>query len=191
MTLRRTVPKLFRPRGPSVCTGLELELFALDADDGAPVPVARLQRVLARHPDVRVTYEPGGQVELAPRCRPSLRALLDDTEHALDRLSAILAGHGIVLRAAGMHPSADADAIGLQVSSPRYVAMQEHFDRIGPDGRRMMRATAGLQVCIDFIPGMVARQWRAAQLAAPVLAALFGTPGRSGCSARWSERGAA
>jgi glutamate--cysteine ligase len=42
--------------------------------------------------------------------------------------------------------------VPLQLVSRRYVEMQQHFDRIGPQGRRMMRLTASTQNCLDWWP---------------------------------------
>lgn len=66
------------------------------------------------------------------------------------------------------------EEIPLQLTSPRYVAMQRHFDTIGPAGRRMMRATASTQICLDRWPGAAGlEQWRVLQLAGPFLAAAY------------------
>jgi glutamate--cysteine ligase len=66
------------------------------------------------------------------------------------------------------------DDVPLQLESPRYVAMQRHFDSIGPQGRTMMRRTASTQVCLDWWPGWAGlEQWRVLQLAGPFLAAAF------------------
>ena len=64
--------------------------------------------------------------------------------------------------------------VPLQLDSPRYVAMQRHFDTIGPAGRRMMRRTASTQVCLDWWPGRAGlEQWRVLNLAGPHLAAAY------------------
>jgi glutamate--cysteine ligase len=78
------------------------------------------------------------------------------------------------LLAVGLDPWRCPSKVGLQLTSHRYRAMDQHFARIGPAGRRFMRQTAGLQVCVDLRPGREGVvQWRAANLVAPVLAALF------------------
>ena len=52
------------------------------------------------------------------------------------------------------------------------------FDQIGPDGRRMMRLTASLQISVDLLPGRAGReQWAVANLAGPALAAAFANSG--------------
>jgi glutamate--cysteine ligase len=53
---------------------------------------------------------------------------------------------------------------------------------VGPDGRRMMRLTASLQISVDLLPGPAGReQWLVANLAGPPLAAAFAnSPWRDG-----------
>ena len=78
---------------------------------------------------------------------------------------------------AGVDPWRTADELGLQLAKDRYLVMQQHFDAIGPAGRRMMRQTASLQVCIDLLPGREGRrQWLAANVVGPALAAAFRNP---------------
>ncbi len=65
--------------------------------------------------------------------------------------------------------------VPLQLTSPRYLAMQRHFDTIGPAGRTMMRRTASTQICLDWWSG----RGRSGAVAAP-------QPGRpvAGCRLR-------
>lgn len=174
--VRRAIDAAFTPRRTRPCVGLELELFPIDAATGAPVPVERTKSALGRLNGL-VCFEPGGQVELSPACCPSVSELLGRTHAAWYRLESACEAAGILLVASGMHPTASAQAIGLQIRSSRYVEMQRHFDRVGAAGRSMMRATASLQVCIDWLPGAEVSQWNAAVAAAPVLAAMFGSGG--------------
>ena len=89
---------------------------------------------------------------------------------------------GDALAAAGLRPGYDAlDPVRpprRTLDLPRYVAMQEYFDRRGPAGRAMMCSTAALQVCVDAGldgdgSGSAARRWRRLHRLAPVLAAMF------------------
>jgi len=62
----------------------------------------------------------------------------------------------------------------LVVWKPRYLAMDAHFQRIGPFGRMMMRRTCALQVNLDFGPvGVDQERWRLANMVAPALNAMF------------------
>lgn len=154
--------------------GLERELipYRHSPDIAEPVLLADLQRALAGVPDVG--FEPGGQIELHPGPSDTAAgavAVLKERERAA---RAALATVGIHLAAVGLDPWRSPERLGLQLSGQRYRDMDRHFRRIGPAGRRFMRQTAGLQICVDLRPGIEGVvQWRAANLISPVLAALF------------------
>jgi glutamate--cysteine ligase len=148
--------------------GLEQELLTSDAGTGAPVRVERVREAT----EVAVAFEPGGQVELNLPCGPAagvvrrLRAATRTLRSDLDRA-------GITLAATPVDPRSP-EQVPLQLTSPRYLAMQAHFDTIGPAGRRMMRCTASTQVCLDWWPGRAGlEQWRVLNLAGPYLAATY------------------
>jgi gamma-glutamylcysteine synthetase len=148
--------------------GLEHELLVRDSATGGAVATDRVRAATT----IDVCFEPGGQVELNQPCGtgPSVVRRLRRT---LDALRSDLAQGGIALDASPVDHRMP-DAVPLQLTSPRYAAMQEHFDTIGPAGRRMMRCTASTQVCLDWWPGRVGlEQWRALLLAGPYLAAAF------------------
>ncbi len=153
--------------------GLERELIPYRHSDlTAPVPVSDLRQALAGVPDVG--FEPGGQVELHPGPSDTAAdavAVLQERERAA---RAALATVGIHLAAVGLDPWRSPQRLGLQLGDHRYLDMDRHFDQIGPAGRRFMRQTAGLQICVDLRPGIEGVvQWRAANLISPVLAAVF------------------
>lgn len=171
--LTDAVEALFEGGAGSLRVGLERELITYrHGDVASAVPVALLRSALVDVPDVG--FEPGGQVELHPGpvdTAAGAVAVLQARERAA---RAALATVGVHLFAVGLDPWRRADSVGLQLSSHRYRAMDRHFARIGPAGRRFMRQTAGLQVCVDLLQGREGIvQWRAANLVAPVLAALF------------------
>jgi glutamate--cysteine ligase len=57
---------------------------------------------------------------------------------------------------------------------PRYRAMEQSFDRIGPHGRSAMCSTAAVQVCVDAGErSAVAARWAALHALGPVLLAAF------------------
>ncbi|WP_141277630.1 glutamate-cysteine ligase family protein [Pseudonocardia hydrocarbonoxydans] len=153
--------------------GVEIELVPL-ADGGRPAP-ARLAPVLdARFAAVaRPTFEPGGQLELSPAPQP-LPAVIDTVLGLLRRVRERAARVGVELIAAGTDPHHDCTQVPLHRPTARYLALQRALDGHGPDGRRMMRLTASLQVCVDLRPGRAGReQWLVANLAGPHLAAAF------------------
>lgn len=116
------------------------------------------------------SYEPGGQLELSPPPKPTVPGALADIQSRLARLIEA----GAVYTLTGVDPWRSLDEVPLALRTPRYLAMQALFDEYGEAGRRMMRLTASLQVCVDLLPGASGReQWLVANLAAPFLAAAY------------------
>ncbi|MFC4947633.1 ergothioneine biosynthesis glutamate--cysteine ligase EgtA [Pseudonocardia sp. GCM10023141] len=173
--------------GPPRLTGVELEWLVHDlAVPGAPVPAARLAAALGAHApttlDPRspalllpggsdVSVEPGGQVELASPPLPDLAALLSTVRADTAVLHRLLAAQGLhpVPRAADplRPPSRVLDV-------PRYRAMEQAFDRVGPHGRSAMCSTAAVQVSLDAGEGSdIARRWAAVHAFGPTLLAAF------------------
>lgn len=192
---RRQVDALFGPGSVDAVPpriGLEAEfLLFRDACRQAPVGIDAVMAALVSRPSLirtgHLTFEPGGQLELSPAAASSPAAALAHLD-ALSRRTAIaLRRSGIELVATGLDRWRSADLIGLQTPRDRYRVMQAHFDSIGPEGRRMMRQTASLQVCIDRPAGLsAARQWLAANLIGPALAAAFRTtPGGDNRTGVW------
>jgi glutamate--cysteine ligase len=152
---------------------VEQELIARDAVDGSVVLVDRVRRATrcASYAE-SLGFEPGGQVELSLPCSPSITELQRQLRATFDGLRSDCASAGVLLDPGPVDPRGH--DVPLQLGSRRYIEMQQHFDRIGPDGRRMMRLTASTQICLDWWPGRVGlEQWRLAQLAGPFVAALF------------------
>jgi glutamate--cysteine ligase len=165
--LRPVVTELFaRGRRRTVRVAIEQE-YVVAAADGGVVPIGEVRRAAAGSLAAPyLSFEPGGQVELSlpPSLEPArdLRVLTADLRRRLG---------GITLRPIPVDPRLE---VPLQLTLPRYVAMQQHFDRIGPAGRRMMRRTASTQLCLDWWPGRAGlEQWRVLNLAGPFLAARF------------------
>jgi glutamate--cysteine ligase len=183
MNIDDTVRRLFAPARRPGRVGAEVELISV-TDTAGPRPV---------HPDVLAggfdaafiraavpSFEPGGQLELSPAPRPTVAALLRDLNLLIERASAIAAARGVRLEAVGVNPYHTCADVPLRTPSPRYLAMQRAFDQVGPDGRRMMRLTASLQIAVDLLPGRAGReQWLVANLAGPPLAAAFANSART------------
>ncbi|WP_112238345.1 glutamate-cysteine ligase family protein [Kribbella monticola] len=131
-----------------------------------------------------LSFEPGGQVELSLPCVAGSAAITRLLGVLTDDLRRHLGAAGIRLDAIPCDPRQN---VPLQLTTPRYVAMQTHFDTIGPAGRRMMRRTASTQICLDWWPGDAgAEQWRVLNLAAPFLAAAFArSAGHEGRLTTW------
>ena len=157
---------------------LEHELLTADAATGTAVPIDRVRAAIggARYA-AYAGFEPGGQVELSWPCASDPATLVRRVRSDLTALRADCLAAGVLLEARPVDSRPEAE-VPLQLDKPRYVAMQRHFDSIGPAGRRMMRRTASTQVCLDWWPGAAGlEQWRLLNLAGPFLAAAFARPG--------------
>ena len=157
----------------STRVGLEHELLTRDAATGAPVAIERVRAATGSAAyAAALSFEPGGQVELSLPPGPA-RSAGSRLDRAVSALRADCARAGIVVEASPVDHRAP-EQVPLQLTSARYLAMQAHFDTLGPAGRRMMRCTASTQVCLDWWPGRAgAEQWRVLNLAAPYLAATY------------------
>ena len=119
----------------------------------------------------RVTFEPGGQVELSGPPVADVAAACDLLAVDADVLVAGLAAAGVEAVAVGNDRHRPPVRI---LDRPRYAAMEQYFDGDGPAGRRMMCNTAALQVNLDLGPDAGDR-WRLAHALGPALAAAFST----------------
>ncbi len=153
--------------------GIELEWIPVPrAADAAAAPEALAALLPAALPGgSRVTFEPGGQLELSGPARQTLAeactAMRDDTAV----VHAALDSAGIDLVGVGVDSRGDVSRV---VDAPRYRAMEEYFDTRWPSGRTMMRHTAAVQVNLDLGPAAgVDTRWRLAHDLGPVLTACF------------------
>ena len=161
--------------GPGRHLGIELEWLAVRLTDPTrPADLERVQRAIASVQPLpagsRVTFEPGGQVELSSPPFPGLGACaaLPVDAHLVGRA---LAGAGVGLFGLGLEPGPQRARL---VRSPRYDAMEAYFDVTGPAGRTMMRSTAAVQVNLDLgEPVEIEGRWRRAHELGPMLAAAF------------------
>ena len=148
--------------------GVELEFLVFDrAGATRQVPLDRTARALPALPGgSRVTFEPGGQLELSgPAAAPA---------DAIARIAADVAAVRAALRKAGLALA----GVGLdpvrqsrrQLRLPRYEAMAEFLGM--PYGALMMCSTASIQVNLD-LGGDPAARWERAHALGPVLTAAF------------------
>ncbi len=194
--------RVFAPPAVAALTprrvGAEVELIPVDATTGRPCPLEEgdgpatlpfLRRFAARQGWIEqrsakgvacfavrgggvVTFEPGGQIEYASPPSRSATALINRLRAVVLPLRAAAAGEGITLLTLGIDPRNPVEQVPLQLSCDRYRRMAEHFARIGPNGARMMRQTAALQVSLDFEAEPLLR-WRLLNAVAPFLTAIF------------------
>ncbi|HWM04998.1 MAG TPA: ergothioneine biosynthesis glutamate--cysteine ligase EgtA [Actinophytocola sp.] len=188
--------------GPPKLIGVELEWIvhheddprrALDADrliaalgPYAPRTLNKESPQLPLPAGSPLTLEPGGQVEISALPQPSLTELFGAVRTDLGFLSVLLASAGLVLgdRATDQHRKPR-----RLLETPRYAAMEQVFEPIGPHGITMMCATAGLQVCLDAgEPEALAARWAAVTALGPVLVAAFAnSPNLEGRATGWAS----
>ncbi len=97
----------------------------------------------------RISFEPGGQIEISSTPHATASSVIDSTEAIVAMLQTAMAGEGIELLARGVDPYNDIDAVPLQLHRDRYERMTRYFESIGPSGVRMMRQTAALQINLE------------------------------------------
>jgi glutamate--cysteine ligase len=172
---RDAIHRLAAPLGTGPTVGLELEWHTYAAEDrSVRCDIERLRQVgaaVSLPGGSRVTFEPGGQVELSGPPVAEVATACDLLALDADLLVAALAASGIEAVAAGSDPHRRPQRV---LDQPRYAAMEAFFDDDGPAGRRMMCSTAALQVNLDAGPDPSAR-WALAHAAGPALAAAFAT----------------
>jgi glutamate--cysteine ligase len=177
--------------------GAEVEVIPVDAATRRPIPLDGVGRTTlailgaagaaagwrvrrsakADVPEIelpdggRITFEPGGQIEISSAPNVSLSALATSLR-ATVRTIAAAAAPGVELLSLGIDPSTPVEDVRPQLDADRYRRMLLHFDRIGPSGARMMRQTASFQVCVDGgeNPGMT---WQVLNALAPYMVAIF------------------
>jgi glutamate--cysteine ligase len=160
--------------GPPGTVGAETEWFVVDrADPTAHVPLARVRALIdAVGPPPRgsrVTYEPGGQLELSTAPFPGPAAVHQALTADLAHVRAPLSSAGLALAGYGVDPLRTPL---LQHDDARYRCMKAYFRR---PGLAMMCTTASVQVCLDIGADHAdaRRRWRLAHALGPVLVAAF------------------
>jgi glutamate--cysteine ligase len=188
--------------GPPRLHGVELEWTVHHrSDPGRPLAASQLSLALGQYAPRTVnprsthlplpagslvTVEPGGQVEISPPPTASAADLVAVANADAMTLARLLDACGLELGRHGTDPHRPPTRL-LQV--PRYEAMQDAFDLIGPQGSRMMCSTASIQVCLDAGEADQApTRWRAAHALGPPLVALFAnSPDLGGRRTGWAS----
>lgn len=188
--------------GPPKLHGVELEwIVHHEEDPRRPLDASRLAAALGPYaprtlnkdsPQLPLpsgsplTVEPGGQVEISALPQPSLAELFGTVTADLGFLTELLAGAGLVLGDQGTDQHRSPNRI---LNTPRYTAMEQVFEPIGPHGITMMCCTAGLQVCLDVgESASLAARWAAVSALGPVLVAAFAnSPTLGGRTTGWAS----
>jgi glutamate--cysteine ligase len=171
--------------GPPLLTGVELE-WLVRPTSSSRLTAKTLAAALGRHCPVAldptspadplpggslVTVEPGGQIELASPPLPDLTGLLTTAVADADELHRRTATAGLAVESRAAAVDRPPQRL---LELPRYRAMEQSFDRIGPHGRSAMCSTAAVQVCVDAGErAAVAARWSAVHALGPVLLAAF------------------
>jgi glutamate--cysteine ligase len=177
--------------GPAGRIGAELEFLLTPRPTvGVPSPdLHRARRVLTRLPvPGRVSVEPGGQVELSTDPAPDLSSLLRLAHEGVRTLRRVASQHQAALGELALAPGPLPERL---LRGPRYDTMEAWFDRRGPAGRGMMRASASIQVTVEAGPlgsrdSQIRRRWDVLHAMGPALVAAFAnSPLRRGAASGW------
>ncbi|MEU2946112.1 ergothioneine biosynthesis glutamate--cysteine ligase EgtA [Nocardiopsis alba] len=164
--------------GPPGKVGAETEWLVTDlASPTAPVTIERLSALLeACGPPPagsRITFEPGGQIELSSVALPGPARTHEALETDLRHVGKALAEDGLALAETALDPVRPPVR---QLRLPRYTAMERFFtEHRQPSGRTMMCSTASLQVCLDTGADLddSRERWSLLHRLGPVLVASF------------------
>lgn len=165
----RLPPPVESPVAPSLANALRTCALGggwreLPPDSGAPSWTL---------PDAsRVSFEPGGQIEISSRPHRSCSTLIESLQKTVALLRRAAADHGIELLTVGADPYNDIASVPLQLTSDRYVRMTRYLEARGEFGTRMMRQSAALHINVEHGPRPLER-WALLNALAPYIIALF------------------
>jgi glutamate--cysteine ligase len=170
------------------CVGVEIEWPVHCIGDVSARPRAEDAAMLESLPlpaGSRITFEPGGQVELSTAAAPSATAALRAAEIDSRVLHRRMATAGFACETLAVDGRRPPRRI---LQRPRYQAMEDFFAERGPAGAWMMCNTASTQVNISHDQTDPYQRWYTMNLIAPVLIAAFAnSPGRGGDGWRWAS----
>lgn len=128
-------------------------------------------------PEGRLTFEPGGQIELSSAVFPTASQLIDSMKHWTGELINAAGQLGIELQTRGIDPRNPIETVPLQLHRERYEKMTRYFESLGPYGILMMRQTASLQINVDRGERPLER-WLLLNSLAPYFVAIFSNSSR-------------
>lgn len=119
----------------------------------------------------RLSFEPGGQLELSSPPCDGITAVCGALSEDAASIKGRLAEHDVALVGMGLDPCRLPE---VKVRSQRYDAMERYFSVDGEAGRTMMCCTAAVQVNVDTgAAGETAERWALAHALGPTLVAAF------------------
>jgi glutamate--cysteine ligase len=156
-------------------SGEPLAPHALDALDRGELPAGG-----------QITEEPGGQLEISTRVCSGLVDVVTAVAADVTELRRRSSRAGVRLLGEGTDP---VHLPPRRTDHPRYRAMESYFDQYGTNGRRMMRATASLQITLESgAAADVQRRWRLVHAIGPALVAAFAnSPFVDGRDSGWAS----
>ncbi len=196
--VRRRFGLIERSSHSPLTMGAELELIPLHVETSLPIPIESpttacsvdiVRKVAVQSkwfekpgdPDppswelpggARISFEPGGQIELSSAPHSSASSLITELSEISRTLLDAFERHGAVLVTKGVDPHNPISRTPLQLHRERYETMTRYFDTIGPSGIRMMRQTASVQINLEPGDDPIAR-WTLLNRMAPMLVAIF------------------
>lgn len=120
----------------------------------------------------RLSYEPGGQLEISSAPCASASVLVDRMQGVVEALRNELLDRSTGLLSVGVDPCNHITDVPLQLNRERYSRMTEYFGRHHPSGIRMMRQSASLQINVE-IGTEPAKRWQLLNALTPYLTAMF------------------
>ena len=120
-----------------------------------------------------ITFEPGGQVELAGAPLKTLHEVSTEIDQHLTEACEIGARFGIGFLGMGFHPTAKREDISW-VPKSRYAIMRNYMPKVGSLGLDMMLRTCTVQVNLDYASEAdMVKKFRVALALQPIATALF------------------
>ncbi len=173
------------PATAGTSVGLEVEAFPMSATGGR-IPISAMEPLLRRSltarphdgdprfdlDDAVVSFEPGGQVEIATAPKATISDAIASQLRAWSTLRDVA---GSLLVFTGLDLWNDVRSIPLQLSEPRYPMMDRYLTARSRWGRVMMRHSASVQVNLDGGGQLFPHRARVAQALAPFVTASFST----------------
>lgn len=142
--------------------------------EGAPLPAGG-----------RLTFEPGGQVELSGKPQRTIGAALSAARTDAQAIQHLFKAEGYVCRTTAVDVLRAPRRI---LDRPRYRAMESFFGASGQAGTWMMCNTASTQVNVSHAEHDPFERWHLLSMLSPVLLACFAnSPGLDGSGQRWAS----
>ncbi|MFF5980723.1 glutamate-cysteine ligase family protein [Streptomyces olindensis] len=174
--------------------GVELEWFVLPVDDPTRRPVRDELAYLGRLAEAplprkgRISWEPGGQLELSGVPHDSLGECVEAVAADLAVLRTRARSAGMRLLGGGL----DTRPPHFTVALPRYQALRRYYAHFGSQGDTLLCNTASVQVNVDAGDGSDgwrgrSRRWLITNSLGPVLMAMFANSPVSSGRDGWEE----